>query len=125
MQSYILLHSKVEIKYLVFSSSCSIYGDIKELPVSEDTKIGKAMCPYAHTKQLCESIIESTCQFDNSLKAISLRYFNPVGADMSGLNGELSLEKPNNLMPIIMETGIGLTRTPKKKNVYCLIIKLV
>ncbi len=93
---------------LIFSSSCSIYGEVEKLPVTEDTPAGEAACPYAHTKQIGEAMIQAFCKCHrDNFSAILLRYFNPVGADMTGLNGELSPDKPNNLMPIIMETGIG------------------
>lgn len=96
---------KYHIPNLIFSSSCSVYGEVSQLPVTEDTPIGEAACPYAHTKQIGEAMIRACC--GHGLKAILLRYFNPVGADMSGLNGELSPDAPNNLMPIIMETASG------------------
>lgn len=96
---------KYHIPNLIFSSSCSVYGEVSQLPVTEDTPIGEAACPYAHTKQIGEAMIRACC--GHGLKAILLRYFNPVGADMSGLNGEMSPDAPNNLMPIIMETASG------------------
>ena len=98
---------KFSVPNLIFSSSCSIYGDVEQLPVTEETPAGEAACPYAHTKQIGEQMIRAYALKHPALQSILLRYFNPVGADMSGLNGELSPDKPNNLMPIIMETGIG------------------
>ena len=98
---------KFHIPNLIFSSSCSIYGEVTNLPVTESTPMGKAACPYAHTKQIGEGMIEAFTKKRTDFQAILLRYFNPVGADMTGLNGELSSDTPNNLMPIIMETGIG------------------
>lgn len=98
---------KFHVPNLIFSSSCSIYGDVTQLPVTEETPAGVAACPYAHTKQIGEGMIRAFCEGRSDFNAILLRYFNPVGADMSGLNGELSPDAPNNLMPIIMETGIG------------------
>ncbi|MBO4646246.1 MAG: UDP-glucose 4-epimerase GalE [Bacteroidales bacterium] len=98
---------KFRIPHLVFSSSCSVYGEVEQLPVSEATPMGTAACPYAHTKQIGEGMIRSFASQHSSFRAILLRYFNPVGADMSGWNGELSPDKPNNLMPIIMETASG------------------
>ena len=95
------------VPHLIFSSSCSIYGDVKDLPVTEETPVGIAACPYAHTKQIGEGILHAFCESHPQFQSILLRYFNPVGADMTGLNGELSPDKPNNLMPIIMETGSG------------------
>lgn len=98
---------KFNIPNFIFSSSCSIYGDVEQLPVCEETPIGKPSCPYAHTKQIGEEMIRFFAEIHPELKFIILRYFNPVGADMSGLNGELSPDKPNNLMPIITQVGIG------------------
>ncbi|MEG1556651.1 MAG: UDP-glucose 4-epimerase GalE [Bacteroidales bacterium] len=91
----------------IFSSSCSIYGEVKQLPVTEETPVGIPFCPYAHTKQIGEEMIRFFAKVNPSLQNIILRYFNPVGNDMSGLNGELSPDKPNNLMPIITQVGIG------------------
>ncbi|HNW68517.1 MAG TPA: UDP-glucose 4-epimerase GalE [Bacteroidales bacterium] len=95
------------IPHFIFSSSCSIYGEVEQLPVSEETPIGEAFCPYAHTKQIGEKMIRSFAHIHPELQFVLLRYFNPVGADMSGKNGELSSDQPNNLFPILMETGIG------------------
>lgn len=98
---------KFSIPNLIFSSSCSIYGDVENLPVDESTPMGVPFCPYAHTKQIGEEMIRFFTQQNPGLKAILLRYFNPVGAHISGLNGELSPDKPNNLMPIITQNAIG------------------
>ncbi len=98
---------KFNVKHLIFSSSASVYGDIKDLPVTELTPMGKAFCPYAHTKQICEGMIQSETVADQQLSSLILRYFNPVGAHPSGLNGELSPDKPNNLIPIIMQVASG------------------
>lgn len=98
---------KYHVKHLLFSSSASVYGDIKDLPVTEQTPLGEAFCPYAHTKQICEGMIRSEIVADKELTALILRYFNPVGAHPSGLNGELSPDKPNNLIPIIMQVASG------------------
>lgn len=99
--------SRFRIPHLIFSSSCSIYGEVNRLPVTEETPIGEAFCPYAHTKQIGEQMIRFYTGVHPELKTVILRYFNPVGADMSGMNGELSPDKPNNLMPIITQVGIG------------------
>lgn len=98
---------KFKIPNLIFSSSCAIYGEVKHLPVEENTPQGIPFCPYAHTKQIGEDMIRFFTDIHPELNAILLRYFNPVGNDMSGLNGELSPDKPNNLMPIITQVGIG------------------
>lgn len=92
---------------LIFSSSCSVYGNVNELPVTEETLLEKAESPYAYTKQIGERIVDDFIMVNNNYKAISLRYFNPVGAHKSGLNGELPLTTPNNLVPYITQTAIG------------------
>ncbi|RAJ75166.1 UDP-glucose 4-epimerase [Chitinophaga dinghuensis] len=91
---------------LVFSSSCSVYGNTTALPVVEETPIGEAQSPYARTKQMGEQIIEDYSRVNNT-QSIILRYFNPVGAHSSGLIGELPLGKPDNLVPVITQTAIG------------------
>lgn len=95
------------IPNLIFSSSCSIYGEVEQLPVNEDTPMGIPFCPYAHTKQIGEAMIRFFANVNPQFSAALLRYFNPVGAHSSGLNGELSPDKPNNLMPVITQVGIG------------------
>lgn len=94
------------IPNLVFSSSCSVYGNAKELPVVETTPLGDAQSPYARTKQIGEQIIEDYSRV-NDTQSILLRYFNPVGAHPSALIGELPLGKPDNLVPVITQTAIG------------------
>ncbi|KAG4069255.1 hypothetical protein HA402_012108 [Bradysia odoriphaga] len=91
---------------LVFSSSCSVYGNTKALPVVEETPLGEAQSPYARTKQIGEQIIEDYSRV-NDTNSILLRYFNPVGAHPSALIGELPLGKPDNLVPVITQTAIG------------------
>lgn len=95
------------IPHLIFSSSCSVYGNIEKLPVTENTILNKPESPYAYTKQIGENIVSDFIKINPALKAISLRYFNPVGAHKSGLNGEVPLSRPNNLLPFITQTGIG------------------
>lgn len=99
---------KFDVPNLIFSSSCSVYGDVKNLPVSENTPMGKAFCPYAYTKQVGEEMIRNMMIPNPKMNALILRYFNPVGAHPSGLNGELSPDKPNNLIPIIMHVASGV-----------------
>lgn len=99
---------KFSISSLIFSSSCSVYGNVKSLPVTEKTPLSKAESPYAHTKQIGEEILDNVCKKSHCLTAISLRYFNPVGADITGQLGENSVDKPNNLVPIITRTASGL-----------------
>ena len=99
--------AKYSIPNLIFSSSCSVYGNVEELPVTENSSLSRTESPYAYTKQIGEVIIDDFINANKDLKAISLRYFNPVGAHESGLNGELSNTKPNNLVPFITQTAIG------------------
>ncbi|HPK04343.1 MAG TPA: UDP-glucose 4-epimerase GalE [Bacteroidales bacterium] len=94
------------IRNLVFSSSCTVYGQPDELPVSEQSSIKPAWSPYGNTKQISEEIIRDVCNV-SSLKAIALRYFNPIGAHPSALIGEYPIGIPNNLMPFITQTAIG------------------
>jgi UDP-glucose 4-epimerase len=98
---------KFNIPNFIFSSSCSVYGNISRLPVKEDTPFGKAECPYAFTKQVGEEIIKDYSKAFPQLQTIALRYFNPVGAHVSGLIGESPINKANNLVPIITQTAIG------------------
>lgn len=95
------------ISNFIFSSSCSVYGNALELPVTEDTPLQKAESPYGHTKQIGEEMIEFFCKSNPDFKAVMLRYFNPVGAHMSGKIGEFPITKPNNLAPIITQTAVG------------------
>ena len=99
--------AKYKVSSLIFSSSCSVYGNVDVLPVTEDSPQEKAESPYAYTKQIGEVMVEDFMKISKGLKSISLRYFNPVGAHISGLNGELSNTKPNNLVPFITQTAIG------------------
>jgi len=98
---------KFNIPNLIFSSSCSVYGNIDQLPVTENSQLSKSESPYAYTKQIGEVMVNDFIKVNANLKAISLRYFNPVGAHISGLNGELSTTVPNNLVPFITQTAIG------------------
>jgi len=97
---------KFNISHFVFSSSCSVYGNIDSLPVTEDTALKEAASPYARTKQIGEQIIRDFARA-NKIKNILLRYFNPVGAHSSGIIGETPGDTPENLFPIITETAIG------------------
>ena len=97
---------------IVFSSSCSVYGNIKKMPVSEDTPFQKAESPYGNTKQIAEEVIADFVNV-NDINAISLRYFNPAGGHESGLIGEAPIGIPNNLIPFITQTGIGLHKELK------------
>lgn len=95
------------IETIVFSSSCTVYGQPEELPVSEDAPVQKAISPYGNTKQISEEIIGDTVHA-SKLRAILLRYFNPIGAHESAKIGELPLGVPNNLVPFITQTAIGI-----------------
>jgi UDP-glucose 4-epimerase len=95
------------IKNIVFSSSCTVYGQPDELPVTESAPLKPAWSPYGNTKQMCEEILRFSTQ-QLPLKAIALRYFNPIGAHESALIGELPLGTPSNLIPFITQTAIGL-----------------
>jgi len=93
---------------MVFSSSCTVYGQPDKLPVTEEAPVIEATSPYGNTKQIGEEIIRDTISADNRLNAISLRYFNPIGAHPSALIGELPRGVPENLVPYITQTAIGL-----------------
>ena len=93
---------------LVFSSSCTVYGQPDKLPVTESAPVKKAVSPYGNTKKISEDIIEDSVKANPSLKSISLRYFNPVGAHPSALIGELPRGVPDNLVPFITQTAAGL-----------------
>lgn len=92
---------------LVFSSSCTVYGQPDVLPVNEDAPTKKAESPYGNTKQVAEEILQETCAVTPQLKVISLRYFNPVGAHHTALIGELPIGVPQNLVPFITQSAIG------------------
>lgn len=91
----------------IFSSSCTVYGQADQLPITEDAPVKPAESPYGNTKQVGEEIIRDTCKVTPDLKAIALRYFNPIGAHPSVKIGELPLGVPQNLVPFITQTGIG------------------
>lgn len=99
---------KFNIPSLVFSSSCTVYGQPDRLPVTEDAPVKPAISPYGNTKQIGEEIIHETMNVKPGLKAISLRYFNPIGAHPSALIGELPRGVPENLVPYITQTALGL-----------------
>jgi UDP-glucose 4-epimerase len=98
---------KFNIKHFVFSSSCSVYGNAQNLPVTEETPLAPSESPYATTKQMGEQILTDLSKI-SSVNIVLLRYFNPVGAHLSGLNGEVPIGKPNNLVPVITQTAAGL-----------------
>ena len=97
---------KYSIPYFIFSSSCSVYGNAKQLPVTEETPFGEPECPYARTKQMGEHIIRDFAKVSKT-SFMSLRYFNPAGAHTSGKIGEVPYGEPDNLVPRITRTAIG------------------
>jgi len=99
-----------KIKNLVFSSSCTVYGQPDILPVTEDAPIKPAASPYGNTKQIGEEIIRDTIRSNSSYQSVILRYFNPIGAHPSAEIGELPNGVPNNLLPFVTQTAIGLRK---------------
>ncbi len=97
-----------KIKNLVFSSSCTVYGQPEKLPVTEQSPIQPALSPYGNTKQINEEIIRDFVKVNPEIHAIALRYFNPIGAHPSSLIGELPLGVPANLVPFITQTAAGI-----------------
>ena len=108
MLNLLKLMELYKVSNLVFSSSCTVYGQPSRLPVTEDTPFALAESPYGHTKQIGEDILNHTTRTNGSLQALSLRYFNPVGAHPSALIGELPIGMPANLVPFITQTVAGL-----------------
>ena len=100
---------------IVFSSSCTVYGQPtpEHLPVDETAPIQVALSPYGNTKQINEEIIRDEAHADKSLQAIILRYFNPIGAHPSAMIGELPNGVPQNLLPFVTQTAIGLRKELK------------
>ena len=96
------------IKNFIFSSSCSVYGNIETLPVNEETPLPKAQSPYGHTKQIGEEMIQTFSKENPNIFSIALRYFNPVGAHISGMIGEVPIGKPDNIVPAITRTAMGI-----------------
>jgi len=101
------LIGKYNIKNLVFSSSCTVYGEPESPVVTENTPIKQAVSPYGDTKITCEKIINYTVESSSKLKAVLLRYFNPIGAHPSAKLGELPQGIPNNLLPYLTQTVNG------------------
>ena len=96
------------IPNLVFSSSCTVYGQPEKLPVTEKSPLQPATSPYGNTKQVGETIIKDTTFSDRKFKAILLRYFNPIGAHPTALIGEMPRGVPENLVPFLTQTGAGV-----------------
>lgn len=101
---------KLKTSNFIFSSSCTVYGQADTMPITEQAPIKPAESPYGNTKQIGEEIIKDTCKVHSEFKAISLRYFNPVGAHASANIGELPIGVPQNLVPFITQTAAGLRK---------------
>jgi UDP-glucose 4-epimerase len=97
-----------QVPAMVFSSSCTVYGQPKILPVTEDAPVQTAESPYGNTKQISEEILKDYIRSVKGLQAIALRYFNPIGAHPSALIGELPRGVPNNLVPFVTQTAAGV-----------------
>ncbi len=108
MSSVLQVMQESEISNLVFSSSCTIYGNADQQPVTEDTPHKEAFSPYGFTKQICERMMQDMQHAHPEMKQVSLRYFNPIGAHPSGKIGELPLGTPNNLVPFVTQVAAGL-----------------
>jgi UDP-glucose 4-epimerase len=108
MVSLLDVMKKSDTQNLVFSSSCTVYGQPEKIPVTEESPTLPAFSPYGNTKQICEDILNDCTVAKEDLNTVILRYFNPIGAHPSGLIGELPLGTPNNLVPLITQTAAGL-----------------
>lgn len=95
------------VEHLIFSSSCSVYGNVETLPATEAESLKTPESPYARTKQMGEAIIQDFCVAQKDFKAVILRYFNPAGAHESAFIGESPTSNASNLVPVITETAIG------------------
>ena len=109
------LMPKYDVKGIIFSSSCTVYGQPSEdnLPVTEQAPIQKALSPYGNTKQINEEIIQDFIHSGAPIKAVILRYFNPIGAHPSAFIGELPNGVPMNLIPFVTQTAIGIRKELK------------
>lgn len=96
------------VKNIVFSSSCTVYGQPDQLPVTEETPRKDAESPYGNTKKICEDILVDFVKSNAKVRVVSLRYFNPVGAHPSAKIGELPNGTPNNLVPFVTQTAAGI-----------------
>ena len=102
------LMPKYDVKGIIFSSSCTVYGQPDQLPATEETPIKKAESPYGNTKQINEEIIQDTVRSGSPIKSIILRYFNPIGSHPSAIIGEMPNGVPQNLIPFLTQTAIGI-----------------
>lgn len=104
------LMPKYNVKGIIFSSSCTVYGQPDVLPATEETPIKKAESPYGNTKQINEEIIQDTVKSGSPIKAILLRYFNPIGSHPSAIIGEMPNGVPQNLIPYLTQTAMGIRK---------------
>ncbi|MBS4039779.1 MAG: UDP-glucose 4-epimerase GalE [Flavobacteriales bacterium] len=95
--------------HFIFSSSCTVYGQAKQMPITENAPVQQAISPYGNTKQIGEEIVHDASKVSN-VQSILLRYFNPIGAHRSAAIGELPIGVPQNLVPFITQTAIGLRK---------------
>ena len=102
------LMPKYQVKGIIFSSSCTVYGQPDQLPATEETPIKKAESPYGNTKQINEEIIQDTVKSGSPIQSIILRYFNPIGSHPSALIGEMPNGVPQNLIPYLTQTAMGI-----------------
>ncbi len=102
------LMPKYDVKGIIFSSSCTVYGQPDQLPATEETPIKKAESPYGNTKQINEEIIQDTVRSGSPIKSIILRYFNPIGSHPTAIIGEMPNGVPQNLIPYLTQTAIGI-----------------
>lgn len=105
------LMPKYDVKGIIFSSSCTVYGQPDVLPATEETPIKKAESPYGNTKQINEEIIQDTVASGSPIKSIILRYFNPIGSHPTAIIGEMPNGVPQNLIPFLTQTAIGIRPT--------------
>ena len=113
LSAFIYLLKQLAVKpksHLIFSSSCTVYGQADVMPITEKAPIKVAESPYGNTKQIGEEILKDTVKVSSGLSAIALRYFNPIGAHDSAKIGELPLGVPQNLVPFITQTAAGLRK---------------
>ncbi len=101
---------KYTVPNLVFSSSCTVYGEPDKLPIDESAPVKPASSPYGATKQICETVLQDVTKISKTLRSISLRYFNPIGAHQTALIGELPIGVPANLVPFITQTAAGIRK---------------
>ena len=103
------LATEFKVRNFLFSSSCTVYGEPENSPiVTEESPVLEANSPYGATKQMCERILADLTKSGSNIRVLNLRYFNPIGAHISGCIGELPSGKPSNLLPYVTQTAFGL-----------------